>query len=495
MSGNSKRQKLVARDISEGFGKLPPSALDMEESVLGAVLLEKNALVEVVDLLRPEDFYSESNGIIWETIVALFNEGSPVDMRSVVARLRKDGKLEIVDGAYRVAELTSKVSSGANIDYHSRIIIEMSIKRSLIHTASQVHHSCYEDTSDVFELLDSVQSKFDKIATSYFKNNSIDAPTLYKKTIDKIVKDRNDVGLTGIPTGYTELDKITGGWQQPNLIIIAARPSMGKTSVVICCAMNAALDYQKPVAIFSLESSALELMNRMISAQAEVDLDRIIRGSTNDFELQQIGNRSTKLKNAPIYIDDTASLSILELRAKARRLKHEHNIQLIIVDYLQLMRGDSNTGNREQEIASISRALKGIAKELEVPVIALSQLSRGVESRGGAKRPMLSDLRESGQIEQDADTVLFLYRPEYYGITVDENGMSTHGLLEIIAAKNRNGKVGSVNLKFIARFTKIMNLYGEAPEGFVKVAPKRIEEPRIIVRDPTESNQDDDIPF
>lgn len=500
MNKKYPQRQLVARDISDGFGKLPPQALDMEEAVLGAAMLEKGALMAVIDSLKPEDFYSDTNSIIWEEICNLFNSNEPVDMRSVVASLRKSGRLEIIDGQFRIAELTSKVSSGANIEHHAKVIQEMSIKRKLIFTASRIHHRAYEETTDVFEVLDEVQSEFDKISNSYFKKGAVDAATIYKATIQKLVDNRKNSGVTGIPTGYTELDKITGGWQSPNLIVIAARPGFGKTVVGVCCAVNAALEFNKPIAIFSLEMSSTELMNRMIASESEVDLEKIIHGKTNDIELDIIGKKSAKLIKAPMFIDDTPSLSILELRAKARRLKHEHKIQMIIVDYLQLMRGEKG-GNREQEIASISRGLKGIAKELEIPVIALAQLSRAMETRGGDKRPIMSDLRESGQIEADSDVIIFLYRPEMYKITVDENGNSTHGLLEAIVAKNRNGKTGSVNLRFIGKYVKITNLPEfEPPEGFTRLpAPKRIEDPRIVVvRDPTESGQNDhpdDLPF
>jgi len=445
------------RNTKNDLGKLPPQMLDVEESILGAALIEKAALMAIIDLLNPEDFYNESNSIIWEAIRDLFNKGNPVDMRTVVAALRKSGKIETIGGPFKVADLTAKVSSGANIEYHARLIQEASIKRKLINTASSVQNDCFEDTSDVFELLDKVQGQFDRIHSAYFKTNSIDSPTLYRQTIQKIVESRNDQGITGIPTGFKELDRITGGWQTPNLILIAARPSMGKTVVGVCCAMSAALEFKKPVGIFSLEMGANELMNRMIAAESEVDLEKIIRGSTSEFELSQIAAKSTRLMNAPIFIDDTPALSILELRAKCRRLKHEHKIELVVVDYLQLMRGD-RTGNREQEIASISSGLKGIAKELQIPVIALSQLSRAVETRGGDKRPQLSDLRESGSLEQDADVVAFLYRPEYYKIMVDESGFSTAGIIEVITAKNRNGRVGGVQLNFQGKYSKISDV-------------------------------------
>ncbi|HEU5292255.1 MAG TPA: replicative DNA helicase [Cyclobacteriaceae bacterium] len=792
---SNKSTKLLPRDISESLGKLPPQALDLEEAVLGALMLEKSALNAVVEFLKPEHFYSEAHREIYSSIIQLFKGSEPVDMRTVVNQLRKDGKIELVGGAYYIAELTSKVSSAANIEYHARVVIEMAIKRDLIQIASQVHQDAYEDTTDVFELLDKTEQSIFAISDSNLRKNYDNMRNLMYRAIQELqkLKEHKD-GLTGVPTGFSALDRATSGWQNSDLVIIAARPGMGKclgkgtkvlmydgslkkvedivdgdklmgddsqprtvlsiargrekmywihqnhgisyrvneshilslkrsrnegghehgevlnievrdylaksdkfksnykgykvavefdekflpiepyflglwlgdghsessritntdpeviefmqsysdhlelklveykqegrvsnyaitkgfrggidtyslqgilrelgvlknkhipqaflvnstenrlsllaglldsdghyhpdyhvyeitqknerlaqqikflcdtlgfktslkkkkatiadrdfetdvfrvrisgdvekipvkierkkarqrisnidwrhtgievafdkvddyygfeidgnrlflledmtvthnTAFVVSAMRNAAVDFKRPVAIFSLEMASVQLVNRMISAEAELEGEKIRKGQLADFEWQQLVHKTNRLSSAPIFIDDTPALSILELRAKCRRLKAEHNIQLVIVDYLQLMRGDS-TGNREQEIASISRALKGIAKELEVPVLALSQLSRGVETRGGDKRPQLSDLRESGSIEQDADIVMFLYRPEYYKITVDEEGMPTQGMGEVIIAKHRNGSTGTVKLKFIGKYTK-----------------------------------------
>lgn len=458
----SGKSKLLVRDISESLGKLPPQALDLEEAVLGALMLEKSALNAVVEFLKPEHFYSEQHQEIYRSIIELFKATEPVDMRTVVNQLRKDGKIELVGGAYYVAELTSKVSSAANIEYHARVVIEMAIKRQLIQIASQIHHDAYEDTTDVFELLDKTEQSIFEISDSNLRKNYDNMRNLMYRAITELqkLKEHKD-GLTGVPSGFTALDRITSGWQNSDLIIIAARPGMGKTAFVVSAMRNAAVDFKRPVAIFSLEMASVQLVNRMISAEAELEGEKIRKGQLAEFEWQQLVHKTNKLSAAPIFIDDTPALTILELRAKCRRLKAEHGVQLIIVDYLQLMRGDTG-GNREQEIASISRALKGIAKELAVPVIALSQLSRGVETRGGDKRPQLSDLRESGSIEQDADLVIFLYRPEYYKITTDEDGMSTQGLGEVIIAKHRNGQTGSVKLKFIGKYTKFTD-YDAAP--------------------------------
>ena len=798
LSGVGKANKFV-RDISESLGKLPPQALDLEEAVLGALMLEKNALTAVVEFLRPDHFYSEQHKEIYTSIIDLFSASDPVDMRTVVAQLRKNGKLEIVGGAYYIAELTSKVSSAANIEYHARIIIEMAIKRDLIQIASQVHQDAYEDTTDVFELLDKTEQSIFKISDANLRKNYDSMKSLMFMAIKELQEKKNHKdGLTGIPSGFSRLDRITSGWQKSDLVIIAARPGMGKclgkgtkvlmfdgslrkveevlggellmgddstprkvlsiargrenmywvhqnhgisyrvneshilslkrsrkegghehgqvlnielrdyltkspkfksnykgykvaiefeekslsvepyflglwlgdghsyssritntdkevvdylsgyagdlqlelvtyeqagktnsygitkgfqgkqdsfsiqgllremdllenkhipqhylvnsrsnrllllaglidsdghydnenhvfeitqkreelatqikflcdtlgfktslrtkkatlaergfeadvyrvrisgdldkiptrierkkarqrnseidwrhtgitvefdkeddyygfeidgnrlflledmtvthnTAFVVSALRNAAVDFNHAVAIFSLEMASLQLVNRLISAEAELESEKIKKGNLLDHEWTQLVHKTNRLSSAPIFIDDTPGLSILEFRAKCRRLKAEHNIQLVVIDYLQLMKGEA-TGNREQEIASISRALKGVAKELNVPVIALSQLSRGVETRGGDKRPQLSDLRESGSIEQDADIVMFLYRPEYYKIDQDEDGMPTQGTAEVIIAKHRNGSLDTAKLKFIGKYTKFADL-------------------------------------
>lgn len=494
-SGSTKIAKLVPREISESLGKLPPQALDLEEAVLGALMLEKNALTAVIEYLRPEHFYKEQHKEIYQAITDLFKASEPVDMRTVVAQLRKNGKLEVVGGAYYIAELTSKVSSAANIEYHSRIIIEMAIKRDLIQIASQIQQDAYEDTTDVFDLLDKTEQSIFAISDSNLRKNYDTMKSLMFRAVSELQKRKEHKdGLTGVPTGFTKLDRVLSGWQRSDLVIIAARPGMGKTAFVVSALRNAAVDFNHPVAIFSLEMASLQLVNRLISAEAELESEKIKRGNLAEFEWQQLVHRTNRLSAAPIFIDDTPALSILELRAKCRRLKAEHNIQLIVVDYLQLMKGDSQ-GNREQEIASISRALKGIAKELDVPVIALSQLSRGVETRGGDKRPQLSDLRESGSIEQDADIVMFLYRPEYYKITVDEEGMPTNGMAEVIVAKHRNGSLDTVKLKFIGKYTKFADFDGPSESSFGSIT----RESRLnTFRDeppPLPPRGDDDMPF
>jgi replicative DNA helicase len=452
------------KELVAEMGKLPPQAVEMEEAVLGALMLEKDALTNVVDVLKPDSFYKDVHQKIYRAIIALFTRSEPIDILTVTNELRSSGELEFVGGAFYVTSLTARVNSAANIEYHARIIAQMAIKRELIRIASEIHRDAFEDTTDVFMLLDKVQQAIFQVSESNIKKNYQDMRSIMREAIEELQakKDHKD-GLTGVPSGFTDLDRLTSGWQKSDLIIMAARPGMGKTAFVVSAARNAAVRFGMGVAIFSLEMSAIQLVNRLISAEAELESEKLKKGNLLEYEWQQLHSRIGALTEAPIFIDDTPALSILELRAKCRRLKAQHDIQMIIIDYLQLMSGDSSGktgggGNREQEIASISRGLKQLAKELSVPVIALSQLSRAVETRGGDKKPMLSDLRESGSIEQDADMVVFLYRPEYYGITQDEEGRPVTGMGEVIIAKHRNGSLDSVFLKFIGKYTKFADL-------------------------------------
>lgn len=453
-----KPKNLRANESHQQLGKLPPQALDLEEAVLGALMLEKDALTMVIDILKPDTFYRESHSLIYEAIVSLFNNSEPIDLLTVTNQLRKNGTLEQAGGAYYITELTTRVNSAANIEFHARVIVEKAIKRQLIKVSSLIQTEAYEDTTDVFTLLDHSEQALFEISEANIRKNYADMRSIMKEAVaeleaKKLHKDR----LTGVPSGFSRLDRVTSGWQKSDLVIIAARPGMGKTAFVVSAMRNAAVEFGQGVAIFSLEMSAIQLVNRLISSESELESDKIRKGNLADHEWEQLVYKTSKLTEAPIFIDDTPALSILELRAKCRRLKAQHDIQLIIIDYLQLMSGDASKqggGNREQEIASISRALKGIAKELNVPVLALSQLNRSVETRGGDKRPQLSDLRESGSIEQDADMVIFLYRPEYYGITADEAGQPTNNVGEVIMAKNRHGSLDTVTLKFIGKYTK-----------------------------------------
>jgi replicative DNA helicase len=499
----------MLRDLGTNPGKLPPQAVDVEEAVLGALMLEKDALSAVIDILKPESFYLDAHQEIYRAIVVLFNNSEPIDMRTVTNQLRKLGKIEVVGGAYYIAELTSKVSSAANIEFHARIVTEMAIKRALISVSSEIQHDAYEETTDVFHLLDKTEASLFEISEANIRKNYEDMRSLMTQAITELEERKNHKdGLTGVPSGFTQLDRMTSGWQQSDLVIIAARPGMGKTAFVVTALRNAAVEFNQPVAIFSLEMSSVQLVNRLISAEAELESEKIKKGNLAEYEWQQLIHKTNKLSEAPIFIDDTPALSILELRAKCRRLKAQHDVRLIVIDYLQLMSGDSSKGggNREQEIASISRALKGIAKELSVPVIALSQLSRAVETRGGDKRPQLSDLRESGSIEQDADMVMFLYRPEYYGITEDEDGNPTTSTGEVIIAKHRNGSLDTVKLKFIGKFTKFTDLdmpgfssdfpsEGGLPSEFSVTLGSSMNKPELPPFDDMDEEGEDEAPF
>jgi replicative DNA helicase len=461
------RAKLLApSEPGALMGKMPPQAVDLEEAVLGALMLEREAITTVIDILKSANFYREQHKLIFEAIIDLFNASEPVDLLTVSNQLRKNGTLDKAGGAFYVTNLTTRVNSAANIEYHARIVAEMAIKRKLITIAGEIQREAYEDTADVFDLLDKTESALFEVSEANIRKNYADMKSIMRDAMRELEarRDHKD-GLTGVPSGFSALDRVTSGWQPSDLIIIAARPAMGKTAFVVSALRNAAVDFNKPVAIFSLEMSAVQLVNRMISAEAELESEKIKKGNLADYEWEQLVHKTTRLNKAPIFIDDTPALSILELRAKCRRLKAQHDIQMIIIDYLQLMSGDSSKGgggkgNREQEIASISRGLKQLAKELSCPVIALSQLSRAVETRGGDKRPQLSDLRESGSIEQDADMVMFLYRPEYYGILQGENGEPLAGVGEVIIAKHRNGSLDTVQLKFIGKYTRFTDLDG-----------------------------------
>ena len=448
-------------------GRIPPQALEMEQAVLGALLLEKDALNKIVDVVRPEMFYKEGHKLIYEAVNELFQNSEPIDLLTVKNHLSLKGKLEVAGGIFYLTELTSKVASAANIEYHARVIAQKFLMRELIKIGDTIVHGAFDETTDVFELLDaSEQGLFSLSETNlrrkYQSMNDLVAKTL--KDLESLTG--NDTGVTGVATGFTNLDQMTSGFHGSELIIVAARPAMGKTAFTLSMARNAAVKYGVPVAFFSLEMGATQLVQRLLCGEAEIDAQKMRTGRMEQREWQQLHSRIGALSKAPIYIDDTPALSIMDLRAKGRRLKAEKDIGMIIIDYLQLMQGNVKAGgNREQEIAGISRSLKELAKELDVPIIALSQLSRAVETRGGDKKPMLSDLRESGSIEQDADMVMFLYRPEYYGLTTYEDGSSTQGVAEVIIAKQRSGPVGDVRLRFINQFAKFANLeeYGVDP--------------------------------
>ena len=443
-------------------GKIPPQALDLEEAVLGAMLIDEKGVNEVIDILSPEVFYKKSHQLIFESIQRLFRESEPIDLLTVSADLKKNKNFEVIGGDFYLIGLSQKVSSSAHIEYHSRIIQQKFIQRKLITISNEIISKSYNESTDVIDLLDEAESKLYDIAQNNIKGSSETAQNLVIQAKNRIEEISKQEGLSGISTGFEKLDRLTSGWQPSDLIIVAARPGMGKTALALSMARNVSVQKKIPVAFFSLEMSSVQLITRLISSETGLSSDKLRTGKLADHEWQQLNIKVSDLESAPLYIDDSAALTIFELRAKARRLASSHGIKLIIIDYLQLMNlGSSNkAGNREQEISTISRNLKALAKELNIPVIALSQLSRAVETRGGTKRPILSDLRESGAIEQDADIVSFLYRPEYYGITEWDDDMKTpsEGQGEFIVAKHRNGALDSIKLKFVANLGKFEDI-------------------------------------
>lgn len=448
------------------YGKVPPQAKDLEEAVLGAIMLEKNAFDAVIEILKPECFYVEAHQRIFSAMQSLANKSQPIDILTVAEELRTREELEMVGGPYYVTKLTNTVVSSANIEAHARIILQKFIQRELIRISGEIIGDAYEDSTDVFDLLDDAENKLFQITNNHLRKdyNSID--TVLVNTIKRIedLRQRNEE-VTGVPSGFSGLDRVTYGWQNTDLIILAARPAVGKTAFALNLARNAAMHPTKPtpVAVFSLEMSAGQLVQRILSAESEIWLEKIARGKMEEHEMKQLYARGIqRLSQAPLFIDDTPALNIFELRAKCRRLKNQHNIGMVIIDYLQLMSGtgDGRNSNREQEISNISRNLKGLAKELNIPIIALSQLSRAVEQRGakdGSRVPQLSDLRESGAIEQDADMVMFLYRPEYYDLTQNAEGENIKGLTEVKIAKHRNGSLETVKLKALLHIQKFAN--------------------------------------
>lgn len=450
------------------YGKLPPQALELEEDVLGAIMLEKDAYSLVSDILKPEYFYKTAHQKIFEAFVdlALFQE--PIDMHTVTEKLRKKGTLDEVGGPYQITLLTSRVASAAHLIYHSQIIVQKYLARELIRLSREVQTKAFDEKMDVDDLMQEAESKLFEITQQNMKKDVTQINPVIEEARERMKDAAKKQGSSGLSTGFDDLDKITSGWQKSDLIIIAARPAMGKTAFVLSMAKNMAVDHNTPVAIFSLEMANVQLVNRLLMNVCSLEGEKIKNGQLTPQEWERFDRDVTRLYDAPIYVDDTPSLSILELRSKARRLVKEHNIQIIIIDYLQLMNASgSSFGSREQEVSMISRSLKGLAKELDLPIIALSQLNRGVEGRSGieGKRPQLSDLRESGAIEQDADMVCFIHRPEYYGINTDNTGNSYEGIAEIIISKHRNGAVGDVRLKFKNVYAKFMNLTEELAFG------------------------------
>ena len=463
MPQNDTRRKTrmsYEQAFSLNGGNKPPQALELEESVLGALMLDANALNTAIDLLHEEYFYRPEHQAIFRAIHKLFEMNQPVDMLTVTNQLRQSGELEAAGGAFHITELTSHIVSSAHIEYYSRVLSEKYIARELIRVSTETIAKSYDETTDVVDLLDKTEGYLMDINDKNFRSDFHPVGDFVydaTKQIEEVIASQGNTA--GIPTGFDELDRYTSGFQPGTLVILAARPAMGKTAFALTMARNMAVDQKKAVAFFSLEMTGVELAMRLISSEAEIPGDKLKKGELEDYEKKQLEIRTQALNNAPIFIDDTPQLTIYELRAKCRRLKQKHDIQMVFIDYLQLMTAGTDmnrNGNREQEISTISRQLKALSKELGIPVLAMSQLSRAVETRGGSKKPQLSDLRESGAIEQDADIVMFIYRPEYYGIPDDERG-PTAGMADIIIAKHRSGGTGEARLRFIGKYARFAN--------------------------------------
>jgi replicative DNA helicase len=455
--------------LEDNLRKVPPQNLEAESSVLGGVLLENDAINLVLELLRAEDFYRESHRKIFRAMIELSDRTEPVDLITLSDFLKSRGELDAVGGTAYLASLADFVPTAANISYYARIVREKSILRSLINTATTIATRGYEEQGNVEEFLDSAEKVIFDISERKIKASFVAVGDMIKDTLKTVEKlyERKEM-VTGVPTGYEDLDKLTAGLQPADLIIVAGRPSMGKTAFSLNIATHAALA-GIGAAIFSLEMAKEQLVLRMLCSEARVNNSKVRSGYLAERDFPKLANAAGRLHEAPIYIDDTPAISVLELRAKARRLVRDRSkkVGLIMIDYLQLMRGMGTASNREQEISEISRSLKALAKELNVPVIAISQLNRRVEDRGD-RRPMMSDLRESGAIEQDADVIMFIYRDEVYNPKSDEN----KGIAEVIVAKQRNGPIDTVNLTFLNEFMRFENytprdedFYQEAEEG------------------------------
>lgn len=466
------------------YGKLPPQAVDLEEAVLGAIMLEKDAVLSVLDILKPASFYKDSHQKIYKAILDLSMNEKAIDILTVTEELKKQKSLEEVGGPLYITQLTSKVASAAHLEFHARIIQQKYIQRELIRVSSDIQRKAFDETMDVDDLLDQAESDLFEIAEGNIKRETARINVLIKDAIHQIEEAaKREDHLSGVPSGFTRLDRLTSGWQRSDLIIVAGRPSMGKTAFALSMARDIAVEHKRPIAFFSLEMSSIQLVNRLIVSETELPSDRIRNGRLEEFEWKQLDYKIKSLVEAPIFIDDTPAISIFELRAKCRRLKMQHQIEVVFVDYLQLMSGTGDSrGSREQEVSTISRSLKSIAKELDIPVVALSQLNRSVELRGGNKRPQLSDLRESGAIEQDADLVIFIHRPEKYDLYEDEKGNSLVGIAEIILSKHRNGPIGDIQLKFkeeSAKFVELDTLKpfpGDDLDGSVTIGSKMNQE-------------------
>ncbi len=487
------------------FGKVQPQAIPLEEAVLGAILLDEDALSVVLGILKPESFYTDAHQLIYRAILRLFDRSNPIDLLTVTEELKKSGDLDSIGGGYYLVELTNRVGSSANIEYHARIVAQKHVQRELIKFSTQIIRDSYEDTTDVFSLLnDAEKGIFGITQNNGTRKEAVTAASLASNSLNRLDEARkNKDGITGVTSGFYALDGITGGWQASDLIILGARPSQGKTALALNIAMNAAKS-KVPVLVFSLEMSGPQLMDRLISSEARINGNSITRGRVTDDGVAQVTAAAEIIAELPIFVDDTAAIGIGECRSKCRQMKAKHGIGLVVVDYLQLMVGERKRGDsRDVEIGTISSGLKNIAKELGIPVIALSQISRDNEKRGGNKRPMLSDLRESGNIEQDADIVMFIHRPEYYGITEDSDGNNLRGVAEIIFAKHRNGAVGTEELVFESMYTLFSDKKKESfdPNRFVKkdvpISDPFAEPfvPQKVITVPSRMNDDEETPF
>ena len=443
------------------YAHLQPQALEVERAVLGALMNDRDAYAVVCEILSPESFYEQRNQLIYSAIRDLSLAEKPVDVLTVTDELERQGCLDKVGGAIYIADLSNKVASSANIEYHARIIAHKFLARQLISFASEIETKAFDGSMDIDDLMQEAEGSLFELSRRNMKKDYTQIDPVISNAVEVIQKAAaNKDGLTGVPTGYHKLDNITSGWQASDLVIIAGRPAMGKTSFALSMAKNIAADYKVPMAFFSLEMSNVQLVNRLISNCCEIQGSKILNGQLKPDEWERLDKRLNNLIGSPLYVDDTPGLSVFELRTKARRLVRDHGVKIIMIDYLQLMNANGmRFSSRQEEVSTISRSLKQIAKELDIPILALSQLNRGVESREGleGKRPQLSDLRESGAIEQDADMVLFVHRPEYYHIYQDENGRDLHGMAQIIIAKHRKGATGDVLLNFRGEFTRFEN--------------------------------------
>lgn len=448
--------------IDTSYAHVQPQATDLERVVLGALMIDKDAFSIVSEMLRPESFYDPRNQKVYHAIQTLNMEEKPVDIMTVTEQLKREGTIEDVGGAAYVVEISAQVASSANVEYHAKILTQKSLARQLISYASVIETKAFDETQDIEELMQEAEATLFTLSQTNMKKDYTQIDPVIVQATEILQKASANTGdLTGVPSGFTKLDDMTSGWQQSDLVIIAGRPAMGKTSFALSIAKNIAVDYREPIAFFSLEMNNVQLVNRLISNTCEISGHKILSGQLTDEEWKRFDVKVRNLTGAPIYVDDTPGLSIFELRTKARRLVREKGVKLIMIDYLQLMNANGmRFGNRQEEVSTISRSLKGLAKELDIPVLALSQLSRNVENRDGleGKRPQLSDLRESGAIEQDADMVLFVHRPEYYRLYEDNNGVDLRGKAQIIIAKHRKGATGDVLLNFRGEFTRFENV-------------------------------------